>query len=91
MKAVRAHESMAPMSARYERPDWAARLIAMGESAGGVVEGARRLLPLDPDELIGQALESVGEGGSLPDFGTPDWRERFSALVRVIDNSRCRL
>jgi hypothetical protein len=75
---------MAPMAARYRRPDWARRLIAMGESAGGVVEGARRLLPLDAESLVREALESLGPG-ALPDFGTPDWRDRFDALVTAID------
>ena len=46
------------MSERYTRPDWARRIIAMGESVGGRVEGARRLIPLDADSLVTQALDS---------------------------------
>ena len=75
---------LTPMSERYARPDWARRIIAMGESVGGRVEGARRLIPLDADSLVTQALDSLG-GGLCPDFGEPAWRERFATLVAATD------
>ncbi len=76
---------MAPMSERYERPAWVRRLIAMGESVGGTVVGARRLIPLDADELLDQATSSLGGQLPNPDFGDPEWRDRFTNLVRAID------
>lgn len=80
---------MTPMCERYQRPVWAQRLIAMGESVGGIVAGARRLIPLDPDELLEQALDSLGSPGcgECPDFGDPAWRSRFVALVTALDGA----
>ncbi|MGH0031615.1 MAG: sulfotransferase family protein [Myxococcota bacterium] len=68
------------MSQRYRRPDWVRRLNAMGGSVGD----ARRIVPLDPDELFEQAVASLG-GLPAGDFGDAAWRDRFTALVRGLD------
>ena len=73
------------MAERYVRPDWVRRLNAMGESVGGRVEGARRLVPIEPAALLEQALAELGEPKS--DFGDPGWRARFEALARALDAS----
>lgn len=74
------------MAGRYRRPDWVRRLNAMADAVGDPIEGARRLIPLDPDALVAGALESLG-GGSLPDFGDPEWRTSFDALTRAADGA----
>jgi hypothetical protein len=71
---------LAPMAARYRRPDWVRRLIAMGDSLGGRVDGARRLVPLDPDEL----LDAAG-AGPFRSLGDPQGESRFRELVRALD------
>lgn len=70
------------MADRYPRPDWVRRVNAMAEAVGG----ARRLIPLDADELFEQATASLG---GLPpgDFGDPGWRGRFEALVTALDRT----
>src|SRR5262245_33487941 len=75
------------MGERYTRPDWVRRLNAMGDSVGGPLEGARRLVPIDADALREEAERSLG--GSVPksDFGDPDWRKRFETLARALDAS----
>ena len=79
-------ERMKPLVERFERPDWVRRMNAMGDSLGGTVEGARRLVPIDVDELIETAAKSLGSGiEELGDFGDPHWRRRLSALVQGID------
>jgi hypothetical protein len=50
------------------------------------VGGARRLVPLDADELLEQATASLG-GMPPGDFGDPRWRERFESLVAALDAS----
>jgi hypothetical protein len=75
--------AIASMAERYERPAWVRRLNAMGESVGGRVEGARKLVPIDPDALLAQALRELGEPKS--DFGDPGWRGHFEALARALD------
>jgi len=77
---------MLEMSKRYRRPDWVRRLIAMGDSVGGRVEGARRLVPLDAEELEGKAREGLG-GGPFGDFGDPAWSSRLESLVSTLDRS----
>lgn len=72
-------ETMKTMAERYERPDWVRRINAMGESVGG----ARRLVPLDPDALIEDAVASLRSD----DFGGEAWRERFTSLVVELDAS----
>jgi hypothetical protein len=79
-------ERMAGMADRYRRPDWVRRLNAMGDSVGGSIVGARRLVPLDADELLEAASADLG-GGEFGDFGDPRWRERFEALVRAVDDT----
>jgi hypothetical protein len=69
-------EALAPLSERFVRPDWVRRMNAMGDSVGG----ARRLVPIDADELLEQASEGLG-GGAFGDFADPDWRRRLHALV----------
>ena len=79
-------QRMAPMAARYTRPDWVRRLNAMGESVGGGVDGARRIVPLDPGAMLEEAQASLG-GGSFGDFGDSAWQRRYQALVRAMDAS----
>ena len=71
-----------PLAERYPRPDWVRRVNAMAAAVGG----ARRLVPLDADELFEQATASLG---GLPpgDFGDPGWRGRFASLVAALDAS----
>jgi hypothetical protein len=73
------------MAERYVRPPWVRRLNAMGDSVGGALEGARRLVPIDPDALLEQAVREVGEPRSA--FGDPGWRGRFDKLARALDAS----
>lgn len=68
------------MAERYPRPDWVRRINAMAEAVGS----ARRLIPLDADELLEQATASIG-GPVAGDFGDPGWRGRFEALVSALD------
>ncbi|MBK7947829.1 MAG: sulfotransferase [Deltaproteobacteria bacterium] len=77
-------ERMAPMAARYRRPDWVRRINAMGESLGGGVEGARRMVSLDADAMLEAAERSLG-GGAFGDFGDPHWRRRYRALVAAFE------
>jgi hypothetical protein len=70
------------MAERYERPDWVRHLNAMGGSVGA----ARRIVPLDPDELLELATASLG--GMMPgDFGDPGWRATFDSLTRGLDDA----
>lgn len=73
------------MAERYVRPDWVRRVNAMGESVGGRVDGARKLVPIDADALLEQAVRELGEPKS--DFGDPGWRGRFETLARALDAS----
>jgi hypothetical protein len=73
------------MAERYSRPDWVRRLNAMGESVGGRVDGARKLVPIEPGALLEQAEREVGRPQS--DFGDPGWRGRFETLARALDAS----
>jgi hypothetical protein len=68
------------LAEHYTRPDWARRIIAMGESVGG----PERLVPFDGDALVRTAIESTG---GLDDFGDfdGDWRGRFDSLVRELE------
>jgi hypothetical protein len=74
------------MAERYERPAWVRRLNAMGDSVGGALEGARRLVPIDADALLEEAQKSLGPAPKS-DFGDPAWRERFTTLARALDAS----
>jgi hypothetical protein len=80
-----------PLIERFDRPAWVRRLNAMGDSLGGGAEGARRLIPIDADELIEMAVRSLdGETADSimatdRDFGDPRWRERFTALVDGVE------
>jgi hypothetical protein len=73
------------MAERYERPAWVRRLNAMGESVGGRIDGARKMVPIDPDALLAQAVREIGEPQSA--FGDPGWRGRFETLARALDAS----
>ena len=68
------------LSERYTRPDWVRRINAMGDSVGG----AARLISLEPEALMGSAVESTG---GLRDFGDfdGDWHARFLALIRELE------
>jgi hypothetical protein len=57
----------------------------MGESVGGRVEGARKLVPIDGGALLEQAVREVGEPKSA--FGDPGWRGRFESLADALDAS----
>ena len=70
------------MADRYARPDWVRRVNAMAPAVGG----ARRLIPLDPDELFEQAVAACG-GEIVGDFGDPEWRNRFERLVHALDQT----
>jgi len=65
----------------FQRPDWARRVIAMGDAAGG----AERLVPLDVDLLCASAIAASGLG----DFGDcdGDWLGRLRRLVEAIDRT----
>jgi hypothetical protein len=71
------------MGERYRRPDWVRRLNAMAGSVGG---DARRLVPIDPGELLELAAADLG-GPPRGDFGDPAWRSRFTQLATAIDRS----
>ncbi len=77
-------QRLAPMAARYVRPDWVRRINAMGDSVGGGVEGARRIVPLDADAMLEDARASFPEG-PFGDFGDPHWQRRYEVLVRAFD------
>jgi len=64
----------------YTRPDWVRRINAMGDSVGG----ADKLVPLDADELIRNAIDSTD---GLSDFGhfDGDWRGRLDSLLRELE------
>lgn len=84
-------QRLVPLLDRFERPGWVRRLNAMGDSIGGAAVGARRLIPIDADDLIETAMQSLdgddatGAIDGVGDFGDPDWRRRFDALVRGVD------
>jgi hypothetical protein len=59
------------------RPDLVRRLNAMAAGVGG----ARAIVPLDADELIGLAVAATG----LDDFGEPDWEEPYRRLIAALD------
>ncbi|MCA9504728.1 MAG: sulfotransferase [Myxococcota bacterium] len=73
-----------PMQERYARPDWVRRTCAMGESVGGGLEGARRIVPMDAEAMLETAERSLG-GGPFGDFGEPGWRDHYRALVAAAD------
>ncbi|HIF63783.1 MAG TPA: sulfotransferase [Deltaproteobacteria bacterium] len=70
------------LAEHYTRPDWVRRINAMGDS----VAGARRLIPLDADALINDAVESTG---GLSDFGSydGDWQARFTSLLEELEST----
>jgi hypothetical protein len=83
-------QRLVPLQDRFDRPAWVRRLNAMGDSIGGAAPGARRLVPIDADELLETAIKSldgagVGASGTDHDFGDPHWRRRFTALCRGVD------
>jgi hypothetical protein len=71
------------MGERYQRPDWVRRLNAMAGSVGGE---ARRLVPIDAEELLALAAADL-DGGPRGDFGDPAWRSRFTQLADALDRS----
>lgn len=80
--------SMPTMAERYQRPDWVRRMNAMGDSVGGGAEGARRMVPFEPDAWIAESAASLGLSVADPklgEFGDPDWRRRYHALVATLD------
>jgi hypothetical protein len=81
-------ERMVPLADRFVRPDWVRRMNAMGDSVGG----ARRLVRIDADELLENAIESLAADATHPldntaniealgEFGDPHWLRRLHALV----------
>jgi hypothetical protein len=71
------------MAERFERPAWVRRVNAMGEAVGG----AQHAIPVDADELLARAVDSVGAGG-FGDFGDGDWRKGFTRIVEGLDAAR---
>jgi len=69
------------LSELFQRPDWARRVIAMGDAAGG----AEKLVPLDVDAMCASAIEATG----LEDFGDVDgdWLGRLRSLVAAISET----
>lgn len=67
---------MKSMAERYERPDWVRRMNAMAGSVGG----AQRLVPIQGDELLQAAVDSVGSD-DFGDFADIGWEQGFSAIV----------
>jgi hypothetical protein len=57
--------------------DWVRRMNYLGSAVGG----ARRLVGLDADEMIEQAIASTG----LRDFGEPEWEEPYRVLVASLE------
>jgi hypothetical protein len=57
----------------------------MGDSVGGGVEGARKLVPIDAGALLEQAAREVGDPKSA--FGDPGWGQRFETLAHALDAS----
>jgi hypothetical protein len=72
------------MTERYGRPDWVRRINAMADSLGAPLEGARRLVSLEPGDLIETAQRSLGLTQPA-DFGDPQWRARVEVLCRGAD------
>ena len=68
------------LSEHYTRPDWVRRINAMGDSVGG----AKKLIPLEADELVRIAIDSTS---GLTDFGDfdGDWHARFTSLITELD------
>lgn len=80
--------SMPKMAERYQRPDWVRRMNGMGDSVGGGAEGARRMVPFEPEAWIDECAGSLGLSEADPklgEFGDPDWRRRYYALVAALD------
>lgn len=77
--------ALAPMAERYARPDWVRRVNAMADSVGGGAAGAKRIVPIDPDELLEEAKRSLG-GGTFGDFGDPQWEARYRTLVAAFES-----
>ena len=73
---------METMASRFERPAWVRRINAMADGLGA--DGARRLVPIEPDAMLETAL-----AGGLPrsDFGDSSWQERFRILATAVDRS----
>jgi hypothetical protein len=67
---------MKSMAERYERPDWVRRMNAMAGSVGG----AQRMVPIEADELLQAAIESVGSD-DFGDFEDAGWERGFHAIV----------
>jgi hypothetical protein len=76
-------ESLAPMTARHQRPAWVRRLNVMADAVGG---GARALVPIDGEALLEAAEASLG-GRPSGDFGDPEWQARFLRLAAAVDAS----
>ncbi|MCH2186915.1 sulfotransferase [Myxococcota bacterium] len=73
-------QAIRQMADRYPRPNWVRRVNAMAMAVGG----ARRLVPLDADELFSQAVSAVG-GEPRGDLADPTWKSRFEQLVHSLD------
>jgi len=71
---------IASMAERYQRPAWVRRLNAMGDAVGG----ARHAVPVDADELLARAADSIG-AGDFGDFGDGDWRKAYRRIVEGLD------
>ena len=61
----------------FPRPDWVRRINDMAPGVGG----AARLVALDADELLAQAVDATG----LDDFGDAEWEQPYRQLVAGLE------
>ena len=60
-----------------ERPEWVAKVIEEGEHMD-----IKRVVPLNPDELMATAIEATG----FSDFGADYWLEGFHVFIDALEN-----
>lgn len=60
-----------------ERPDWVAKVIDEGKHMD-----IKRVVPLNPDELMATAIQATG----FSDFGADYWLEGFHVFIDALEN-----
>ena len=60
-----------------ERPDWVAKVIVEGKHMD-----IKRVVPLNPDELMATAIQATG----FSDFGADYWLEGFHVFIDALEN-----